>query len=169
MSATPDSKRIGGTRFASFTVFACAPTTGCCTIRSPASVSSRVGSCAHFAKGSSLHRCRSTDAPGFDWNGYFGAARLGEVPRLIVRQNTAMPQIAAIYAETPIETLRAWQAFHTTDQAAPRLSNRFADAQWAFRLRDLQGQPEQRPRDKRAIGFAEGALGEALGRQYVER
>jgi putative endopeptidase len=107
------------------------------------------------------------DAPGFDWNGYFGAARLGEVPRLIVRQNTAMPQIAAIYAETPIETLRAWQAFHTTDQAAPRLSNRFADAQWAFRLRDLQGQPEQRPRDKRAIGFAEGALGEALGRQYV--
>jgi putative endopeptidase len=107
------------------------------------------------------------DAPGFDWNGYFGAARLGEVPRLIVRQNTAMPQIAAIYAETPIETLRAWQAFHTTDQAAPRLSNRFADAQWAFRLRDLQGQPEQRPREKRAIGFAEGALGEALGRQYV--
>ena len=107
------------------------------------------------------------DAPGFDWNGYFGAARLGDVPRLIVRQNTAMPQIAAIYAETPIETLRAWQAFHTTDQAASRLSNRFADAQWAFRQRDLQGQPEQRPRDKRAIGFAEGALGEALGRQYV--
>jgi putative endopeptidase len=107
------------------------------------------------------------DAPGFDWNGYFSAARLGDVPRLIVRQNTAMPQIAAIHAETPMGTLRAWQAFHTTDQAAPRLSNRFADAQWAFRLRDLQGQPEQRPRDKRAIGFAEGTLGEALGRQYV--
>lgn len=107
------------------------------------------------------------DAPGFDWTGYFGAARLGDIPRLIVRQNTAMPQIAAIYAEAPIETLRAWQAFHTTDQAASRLSARFADAQWAFRLRDLQGQPEQRPRDKRAIGFAEGALGEALGRQYV--
>ncbi|KPF82999.1 peptidase M13 [Brevundimonas sp. AAP58] len=109
----------------------------------------------------------AADAPGFDWNGYFGAARLGDIPRLIVRQNTAMPQIAAIYAETPIETLRAWQAFHTTDQAASRLSARFADAQWAFRQRDLQGQPEQRPRDKRAIGFTEGALGEALGRQYV--
>jgi predicted metalloendopeptidase len=48
-----------------------------------------------------------SDAPGFDWTGYFGAARLGDIPRLIVRQNTAMPQIAAIYAEAPIETLRA--------------------------------------------------------------
>ncbi len=78
-----------------------------------------------------------------------------------------MPQIATIYAETPMETLQAWQAFHTTDQAAPRLSRRFSDAQWAFRQRDLQGQPEQRARDKRAITFAEGALGEAVGRQYV--
>ena len=109
----------------------------------------------------------AADAPGFDWNGYFGAARLGEVPRLIVRQNTAMPKIAAIYAETPMATLQAWQAFHTTDQAAPRLSARFSDAQWEFRSRDLQGQPEQRAREKRAISFAEGALGEAVGRQYV--
>jgi putative endopeptidase len=108
-----------------------------------------------------------SDAPGFDWTGYFGAARLGDIPRLIVRQNTAMPLIAAIYADTPVETLRAWQAFHTTDQAAPRLSRRFSDAQWAFRSRDLQGQPEQRARDKRAISFAEGALGEAVGRAYV--
>jgi putative endopeptidase len=108
-----------------------------------------------------------SDAPGFDWSGYFGAARLGEIPRLIVRQNTAMPLIASIYADTPVETLRAWQAFHTTDQAAPRLSRRFSDAQWEFRSRDLQGQPAQRARDKRAISFAEGALGEAVGRQYV--
>jgi putative endopeptidase len=109
----------------------------------------------------------AADAPGFDWNGYFGAARLGDVPRLIVRQNTAMPKLAAIYAETPMATLQAWQAFHTTDQAAPRLSARFSDAQWEFRSRDLQGQPEQRPRDRRAIAFAQGTLGEAIGRQYV--
>src|SRR5690606_19549640 len=77
------------------------------------------------------------------------------------------PKIAAIFADTPVATLQAWQAFHTTDQAAPRLSRRFADAQWEFRSRDLQGQPMQRPRDKRGISFAEGMLGEAVGRQYV--
>lgn len=107
------------------------------------------------------------DAPGFPWQAYYDAVGVGSVPRLIVRQDTALPKIAAIYAETPIEVIQAWQAFHTTDQAAPRLSNRFADAQWEFRSRDLSGQPMQRPRDKRGVSFAEGMLGEAIGRQYV--
>ncbi|RZJ03210.1 MAG: peptidase M13 [Brevundimonas sp.] len=109
----------------------------------------------------------AADAPGFPWQDYYTAVGVGDVPRLIVRQNTAMPKIAAIYAETPVETIQAWQAFHTTDDAAGRLSKRFADAQWEFRSRDLQGQPMQRPRDKRGISFAEGMLGEAVGRQYV--
>ncbi|MBA3048347.1 MAG: peptidase M13 [Alphaproteobacteria bacterium] len=109
----------------------------------------------------------AAEAPGFPWQAYYTAVGVGEVPRLIVRQDTAMPLIAAIYAETPMETIQAWQAFHTTDDAAPRLSRRFADAQWEFRSRDLNGQPMQRPRDKRGISFAEGMLGEAVGRQYV--
>ena len=106
-------------------------------------------------------------APGFDWSRYFAASGLQDIARVVIRQDTALPKMTAIFAETPVETLQAWQAFHTTDRSAPRLSKRFADAQWGFRLRDLQGQPEQRARDKRAISFAEGLLGEALGRQYV--
>ncbi|MDQ3124561.1 MAG: peptidase M13 [Pseudomonadota bacterium] len=109
----------------------------------------------------------AAEAPGFAWQGYYGAIGVGEVPRLIVRQDTAMPLMAAIYAETPMDVIQAWQAFHTVDEAAPRLSRRFLDAQWEFRSRDLNGQPMQRPRDKRGISFAEGMLGEAVGRQYV--
>ncbi len=106
-------------------------------------------------------------APGFDWNGYFAASGLQDIQRVVIRQDTALPKMTAIFAETPVATLQAWQAFHTTDRSASRLSKRFSDAQWGFRLRDLQGQPEQRARDKRGISFAEGMLGEALGRQYV--
>jgi putative endopeptidase len=106
-------------------------------------------------------------APGFDFAGYLNAAGLGSIERLIVRQDTAMPKIAAIYAETPMSVIQAWQAFHTVDDAAGRLSRRFSDAQWEFRSRDLSGQPEQRARDKRGVSFAEGALGEAMGRLYV--
>ncbi|WP_439478322.1 M13 family metallopeptidase [Brevundimonas sp.] len=109
----------------------------------------------------------ASEAPGFAWQGYYDAVGVGEVPRLIVRQDTAMPRMAAIYAETPMDVIQAWQAFHTVDDAAPRLSRRFVDAQWEFRSRDLNGQPMQRPRDKRGISFAEGMLGEAVGRQYV--
>lgn len=106
-------------------------------------------------------------APGFDWSSYLDEMGLGAVERVVIRQNTAFPKIAAIYADTPVATLQAWEAFHTADQAAPYLSKRFSDAQWGFRARDLSGQPAQRSREKRAISFAEGGLGEALGRIYV--
>ncbi len=109
----------------------------------------------------------ASEAPGFAWQDYYTAIGVGDVPRLIVRQDTAMPRMAAIYAETPMDVIQAWQAFHSVDDAAPRLSRRFSDAQWEFRSRDLQGQPMQRSRDKRGISFAEGMLGEAIGRQYV--
>ncbi len=109
----------------------------------------------------------ASEAPGFAWQAYYTAVGVGEVPRLIVRQDTAMPLMAAIYADTPMDVIQAWQAFHSVDDAAPRLSRRFSDAQWEFRSRDLQGQPMQRSRDKRGISFAEGMLGEAIGRQYV--
>lgn len=109
----------------------------------------------------------TSEAPGFAWQAYYTAVGVGDVPRLIVRQDTAMPLMAAIYADTPMDVIQAWQAFHSVDDAAPRLSRRFSDAQWEFRSRDLQGQPMQRSRDKRGISFAEGMLGEAIGRQYV--
>jgi len=108
-------------------------------------------------------------APGFDWAAYFEAAGLGEQDRFVVSQNTAFPEMARIFAEAPMETLRAWQAFHTVDQAAPYLSERFSDAQWEFRSRELTGAQAQRPREKRGVSFAQGALGEALGRLYVAR
>ncbi len=108
-------------------------------------------------------------APGFDWASWLEQAQLGGVTTVVVRQNTAMPKIAQVYAETPVAVLQAWEAFHTVDDAAPFLSARFSDRQWQFRSRDLGGQPEQRARDKRAVSFAEGTMGEAFGRLYVER
>lgn len=107
-------------------------------------------------------------APGFDFAGFMDAAGLTAVNRLVIRQDSAMPRLAAIFGETPVEVLQAWQAFHTADDAAPYLSKRFVDANFNFRSRELAGQPEQRSRDKRGVSFAEGVMGEAMGRLYVE-
>jgi putative endopeptidase len=106
-------------------------------------------------------------APGFPWAAYWQAADLGDGKRVIVAQNTAMPKIAQVFADTDLDTLKAWEAFRTTDELAPLLSKRFADAQFEFRSHFLNGQPEQRERWKRAVGFAEGAVGEGIGRDYV--
>ena len=106
-------------------------------------------------------------APGFDWAGFFTAAGMPPLDKVVVGEKTAFPRIAAIFAETPIETLRAWEAFVTIDAMAPLLSQRFSDAQWQFRSRELGGQPQQRARDRRAITFANGSMGYALGRIYA--
>ncbi len=107
------------------------------------------------------------NAPGFPWLVAFKEAGLDKVDRAVVRQNTALPKIAKIFADTPVETLQAWQAFHIADDAAPLLSKRFVDAHWEFRSKFLNGTTEQRPRWKRAVGAAEGTMGEAIGRTYV--
>ncbi|MBL8770414.1 MAG: peptidase M13 [Phenylobacterium sp.] len=107
--------------------------------------------------------------PGFDWSRYLAAAGLGGVQRVVVTTDTALPKFAAIYAETSLDTLKAWQAFRLADSAAPYLSKRFVDANYAFRLKELAGQPEQQARWKRAAAFMDATLGEAVGRVYVAR
>ncbi|MCD9026660.1 peptidase M13 [Luteimonas sp. BDR2-5] len=109
-----------------------------------------------------------TAAPGFPWTAFFAAAGVDHAPRAVVRQDTAIPKIAAIFADTDVATLQAWQAFSTVDAAAPLLSRAFSDAQFEFRSKFLSGQPEQRERWKRGIAFADGAMGEAIGRDYVQ-
>jgi len=107
--------------------------------------------------------------PGFDWKRYLAQTELPTVNRFVVTTNTAFPKIAKVYADTPLDTLKAWQAFHVADSAAPLLSKRFVDASFAFHNHELGGQPEQQPRWKRAVSFTNGALGESVGRVYVSR
>jgi putative endopeptidase len=106
-------------------------------------------------------------APEFPWRRYFREAGTDKAERAVVRQNTAFPKLAAIFAEAPVEALKAWQAFSVADDAAPYLSKRFVDAHWEFRSKFLNGTEEQRPRWKRAVDAVEGAMGEAVGRTYV--
>ena len=107
-------------------------------------------------------------APGFPWRTFLAAADLGQVQRVIVSENTAFPKLAALYASTPVEVLRAWAAFTLADHASPYLDKAYDDAHFAFHSTALAGVPEQRARWKRAVGLINGNLGEALGRLYVQ-
>ena len=106
-------------------------------------------------------------APGFDWQPFLKGAGLADAKKVIVTEKSAFPKIARIFAGTHLETLKAWEAFHAADQAAPYLSSNFVTASWQFRSHELGGAQEQRPRWKRAVGAVEATLGDALGRDYV--
>jgi putative endopeptidase len=107
--------------------------------------------------------------PGFDWKRYLAGTELPKVDRFIVTTNTSFPKFAKTYEATPLSTLKAWQAFHVADGAAPYLSKRFVDASFEFHNKTLAGQPEQRARWKRAVAFTDGVIGESVGRVYVAR
>jgi putative endopeptidase len=111
-------------------------------------------------------------APGFDWSAFFGGADLGGVARVNVREVTAFPKIAALYASTPLDTLKAWAAAHALDQAADVLSTPFVEAHFEFRGKTLNGTPELKARWKRAgdlVGSLEAGMGDAVGKIYVAR
>jgi putative endopeptidase len=132
---------------------------------------------AHWTRAESRDRSRTYNpveraafaqtAPGFPWEVYFAEAGVGQATRAVVRQDTALPKLAAIFAGADLGTLKAWQAFHAVDQASPLLSKAFVNANFEFRSKFLSGQPEMRERWKRAVSHAESAMGEAIGRDYV--
>jgi predicted metalloendopeptidase len=53
--------------------------------------------------------------------------------------------------------------------AAPYLSKPFVDESFAFNSTEVRGIPENKPRWKRGIALLNGAMGEALGKFYVDK
>jgi len=82
---------------------------------------------------------------------------------------SGLPGMFALLGETPVETLQAWMIKEFLSGNAAVLPARFDAANFEFFGKTLRGTPQQRPRWKRAIGEAEGLLGELIGKEYVAR
>ena len=106
-------------------------------------------------------------APQFAWDAYLGEAKVLS-PHMLVSDNTAIRAMAALYAETPLETLKTWQKFKVANDASNYLSKRFVDSKFEF-TKTLTGAKELRPRWRRGIGEVDGRLGELVGQEYVKR
>ena len=79
------------------------------------------------------------------------------------------PAMVAAIRAADIETLRAYLRFHTLDTFSSNLPKAFDEEAFNFYGRELEGQPEQRPRWKRCSSTVDGSLGEALGQVYVQQ
>ncbi len=105
-------------------------------------------------------------APGLDWAQFFAGAAVTPQKRMIVGENTAVRDIAQVYAKTPLTTLKLWQTFHVADQAAPYLNKAMVDSRFDY-TKTLSGVSVNRPRWKRAVDLVGGSLGELVGETYV--
>ncbi|MGN6595459.1 M13 family metallopeptidase [Sphingopyxis terrae] len=107
-------------------------------------------------------------APGLDWSAWFAGAEIPAQKRIIVNENTAIRDIAALYGKTPLDTLKLWQEFHVADNAANYLSDDWVDSRFEF-SKALSGVTEMRPRWKRGLRLVDSSLGERVGEEYAKQ
>ena len=109
--------------------------------------------------------------PAFDWEGW--ARNLGggrdTLFEVCVRQPSYLEHLSTVLEEAPIEDWRTYVLAKVVRSAAPYLPDAFVQANFDFFGRTLNGTPELRARWKRGVSLVEGSMGEAVGREYVER
>ncbi|MCE2873343.1 MAG: M13 family metallopeptidase, partial [Xanthomonadales bacterium] len=106
---------------------------------------------------------------GFPLTEALASAGFGKVQEFVVREADAMAPLAALFRQTPVATWREYMAYHYLRSNASVLPQAVDDEVFAFYGKQLNGQPEQRPRWKRGVDAVDDALGEAVGQVYVER
>jgi len=107
--------------------------------------------------------------PRFNFGEYQDSVHSPHVSEL----NNATPEffpamVKEIHA-TDLDTLKAYMRYQLLTTSAGRLPKKFDEENFDFYGRKLNGQPEQAARWKRCSNSVNGALGEALGKVYVEQ
>ncbi|HEY4264051.1 MAG TPA: M13 family metallopeptidase [Micropepsaceae bacterium] len=114
-----------------------------------------------------------TFAPQFPWRLYLKELGISGVEqgtrRVVVSENTAFPQLAALFANTPVSVWRDYLTYHYLSSHASYLPQRFDDARFAFYGKVLGGQMQQLAREKRGVRFVDGVIGQEVGKIYVAK
>ena len=108
-------------------------------------------------------------APGFEWRAFLTASELGSRKDIVLAELTAIRDIAKVFAQTPLPTLKDYLTFHHLNGNAPVLPQKFDDLRFGFYGVTMRGQPKQRERWKRAVDNVNGALGEQVAQVYVAK
>jgi len=111
----------------------------------------------------------ASKAPGVDWPALLEAAGLQNAATFTVWHPAAVTGLAGLVGSAPLATWKDWLAFHTVNPLTGYLPKAFVDEGFGFYGKTLNGTPAQRPRWQRGVDATSGALGEVVGRVYVEK
>jgi endothelin-converting enzyme len=106
-------------------------------------------------------------APGFDWLAFYEGMG-AQVQTLQINQPTFIKGMAQLVKTVPVSDWRVYFKFQLLDDYAPALSAQFADLEFDFHQKTLNGVPEPLPRWRRAVNSMDGNMGELVGKMFVE-
>ena len=108
-------------------------------------------------------------APGFEWDPYFAALGQEAGESLLVRQPGFFRELGRLARGVPLSEWKPYLRWHLIRTTADYLSSPFVQEAFAFYGTTLAGTQALPPRWKRVLAETDTALGEALGKLYVER
>jgi predicted metalloendopeptidase len=109
--------------------------------------------------------------PGFDWDAFLRGAQIpsDKVAAVIVTQPSYFEALDKLFAEVPIADWRIYYRYKLLNTYASDLPAKFVQRQFEFNDRTVTGIEELKPRWKRGVDTIEGAVGDLVGKMYVER
>ena len=107
----------------------------------------------------------------FDWKLWAENAGVpGQVlESVVIAQPDFIENLGKMLERFEVEKWRSWLTWHLLSSAAPYLSSKFVNENFAFYGTTLTGIPVLKERWKRGVALVESALGEAVGQFYVEK
>ncbi|MBE6458101.1 MAG: M13 family metallopeptidase [Alphaproteobacteria bacterium] len=110
-----------------------------------------------------------TEFPNFDWDAYLVARGAENAKFINIAQPSAIAESIAIMNDTDMELIKTYLKYRIISGADTVLDDKTYDISFDFYNRTMAGQMEPKPRWKRAVAMIDGALGEEVGRLYVEK
>nr|WP_175041647.1 M13 family metallopeptidase [Duganella vulcania] len=108
-------------------------------------------------------------APAFDWPAYFAAAGLApKESSAVVRQPSFLTGFADAVASVPLESWKSYFNWRIIESYASYLDSAAVKERFAFEGTVLRGVPQSEPQWQLALRFTDGALGDAVGKLYVQ-
>ncbi|WP_435414053.1 M13 family metallopeptidase [Polaribacter aestuariivivens] len=107
-------------------------------------------------------------APAIDWKAHLTGIGVADLDRIIVTDPGYFKAMNDIFKNRSVEDIKLLLRWNTINSSLGSLSTDLETANWEFYSKEMRGAKKQRPRDERALGNLNGAIGEALGKLYVE-
>jgi putative endopeptidase len=106
--------------------------------------------------------------PGFAWDAFLAGYGVADAETLVLYTRDYLAALDAILTGTQLETWKAYLAWKTLNANAALLTSDLDALNFEFYGRVLSGTAAQRPLWRRGINVVNSALGELVGRAYVE-
>ncbi len=107
-------------------------------------------------------------APAIDWGAHLKGIGVNNIEKIIVTDPGYFKAMNDIFTTRSVEDIKLVLRWNTINTSLNLLSTDLEIANWEFYSKTMRGAKKQRPRNERALGNLNGAIGEALGKLYVD-